>query len=455
MGNLTAGKVRGITRPGRYSDGGTLLLHVAPGGSKSWVQRLTVNGRRRDIGLGGWPLVSLAQAREMAIDNRRLARSGGDPLAHRRRERAPLFEQAVMRTLESKRPGWRNEKHAKSWLQTLQRHAFPVLATMRVDHIERQDVLRVLTPIWATRKETARRVRQRIRSVLSWCQAHGFVDVNVAGELVDGALPAVGSDPAHLRALPHQEMARVLRLIVAGSGAAVTKLCFRFTVLTAVRGSESRLARWDEIDFDRRVWDIPAARTKTKQDQSQPLSASALEVLAQAKALDDGSGLVFPSPLRRGRPLSDASMMVLLGYNGLAQRMTVHGCRASFRTWADECTDADHAVKELSLGHHVGDKVVRAYARSDLLDKRRALMDVWAVYVTARDAVPDGGSDALALGAVETSAAQEGPRLLARSPAELGPGPVGLVSRPRAPAPRAARARAVAQLGLFGEEPGS
>ena len=162
MGQLSVAKIRALTAPGRYGDGGTLFLYVAPGGSKSWVQRLTVNGRRRDIGLGAWPLVSLAQAREKAIDNRRLARSGGDPFAQRRRADMPTFRAATMRTLEGLRPTWRNEKHATSWLQTLEKHAFPTLADMLVDQIERGHVLGVLQPIWTTRAETARRVRQRM-----------------------------------------------------------------------------------------------------------------------------------------------------------------------------------------------------------------------------------------------------------------------------------------------------
>ena len=189
-----------------------------------------------------------------------------------------------MRTLAAQRPRWRNDKHAKSWLQTLQRQAFPVLASMRVDQIDRQDVLRVLESIWGTKKETARRVRQRIRTVLSWCQAHGFVEHNVAGELINGALPSLNAEPEHLRSLPHADMAAVLRAVEAGSGAEATKLCFRFTVLTAARGNETRFARWDEIDLEARLWSLPALRTKTGKPWTQPLSAAAVEVLERAYA---------------------------------------------------------------------------------------------------------------------------------------------------------------------------
>ena len=375
MGKLSVGRLRDITDPGRYGDGDTLFLHVAPGGSKSWVQRLTINGRRRDIGLGGWPLVSLAQARDKAIDNRRLARSGGDPIAAKRRAGMPTFREATARTIKTRRSSWRNAKHATSWQQTLEKHAFPVLAELRVDQIERQDVLRVLRPIWEEIPETARRVRSRIRMVLSWCQANGFIDLNMAGEHIDGALPAVDDAPAHMRAIPFAEIAHVLRTVEAGPGSLNVKLCFRFTVLTAARGAESREARWEEIDFAERVWRVPGSRMKMSKDHNQPLSRAALAVLERARALADGSGLVFPSAQKRRAPLSNVAMMKLLESNGLAKRMTVHGCRATFRTLASECTGADFAVMELSIAHVVGPKHVRAYARGELLARRRALME--------------------------------------------------------------------------------
>ena len=396
MGKLTVAKLRAINKPDRYADGGTLFLYVAPGGSKSWVQRLTINGRRRDIGLGGLSLVSLADARDKAIDNRRIARSGGDPLAARRRAAVPTFREATAQTLEGLAPKWRNAKHRISWLQTVEKHAFPLLANLRVDQIERQDVLRALKPIWTDRPETGRRVRQRIRAVLSWCQAQGFVDINVAGEVIKGALNPMPSSLEHHRALPHAEMAHVLRTIEDGVGSPNAKLCLRFTVLTGARGSESRGALWPEIDFENRLWRLPPSRTKTRAPHDQPLSRAALAVLERARALDDGSGLVFPSAQRRREPLSDVAMMVVVKRNGFRDRMTVHGCRATFRTWASECTDADHAVKELSLGHLVGTKVERAYDRAELFAKRFALMEQWGSYVSpAPGESPDPGGDAL------------------------------------------------------------
>ena len=419
MGKLTVADVRAINKPGRYADGDTLFLYVAPGGTKSWVQRLTINGRRRDIGLGGWPLVTLADARDKAIDNRRLARSGGDPLAARRRASVPTFREATAQTLEGLAPKWRNAKHRISWLQTVEKHAFPVLANLRVDQIERQDVLRALKPIWTDRPETGRRVRQRIRAVLSWCQAQGFVDINVAGEVIKGGLTPMPSSLEHHRALPYAEMAHVLRTIEDGVGSLNAKLCLRFTVLTGARGSESRGAVWSEIDFENLLWRLPPSRTKTRTPHDQPLSRAALAVLERARALDDGSGLVFPSAQRRRKPLSNAAMMAVVKRNGFGDRMTVHGCRATFRTWASECTKADHAVKELSIGHLVGTKVERAYDRADLLEKRFAHMEQWGSYVApALGECPDPGGVAPV-----------------PAPAPVGGGRVARVRSPASPSP--------------------
>ena len=190
----------------------------------------------------------------------------------------------------------------------------------------------------------------------------------------------------HHRAIPYAEMAKVFLLLANGHGSKEAKLCLLFTILTGVRGGESRLSRWEEIDIKARLWRIPAARTKTGEAHTQPLSVPALAMLQRARSLGDAegadaSGLIFPSPQKRRRePLSEAALMTVLERNGLAERMTVHGCRASFKTWADECTDADHAVKEMCLGHLVGNKVERAYGRGELIAKRRALMDAWADY---------------------------------------------------------------------------
>ena len=467
MGKLSAAKVKSITEPGRYGDGGTLFLYVAPGGSKSWVQRLTINGRRRDIGLGGFPLVSLADARDKAIDNRRLARSGGDPIAASRRASMPTFREATELTLEGLKPTWRNVKHADSWFQTLEKYAFPVLAKMRVDQIQRQDVLRVLKPIWTTRSETARRVRQRIKAVLAWSQSGGFIDLNMAGEVIDGALPSMQKKQKHMRALPYAEMANAMRLIESGIGSPNVKLCLLFTVLTAARGSESRGGRWTEVDFEKRVWSVPAERMKAAEEHAQPLSSAALEVLERARALDDGSGLIFPSAQKPRRSFSNVSMMLYLKRNNLAKRMTVHGCRASFRTWASECTDADFAVMELSLAHAVGSAVMQAYDRAELLAKRRALMEAWGLYVSGCEAPSDPSALVRQAGSdLPQFSVQPEPEWRVRDGAPLSasessvssppakpdrPEPVALARTSNGRAKRTAPVADRSQLGLFGD----
>ena len=382
MAQLTVAKARAVTKPGRYRADPTLYLNVAPGGSKSWIQRLAIAGRRRDIGLGAFPVVGLAEARRRAFSNRVAIAEGRDPLAEKHRAKAPTFREAAQRTFEANRPRWRNAKHVASWMQLLEKRALPAIGAMRVDKIAREDVLRILTPIWTRHPEVARKTRQRIRAVLAWAQAHGHVEHNAAGEGIDGALPAMPKQKRHYRALPFEEVSAALRTVETSRASLAAKLCLRFVVLTAARSGEARGATWAEIDEDAGLWVIPGDRMKTDAEHRQPLCDGALAVLAEARKLEDGSALVFPSPARRGRPLSDMSLTKVLRDTGLADRATVHGFRTAFRSWAGERTNADHAVMELSLAHAVGSAVERAYARSDLLAKRRRLMDQWAAYLT-------------------------------------------------------------------------
>ena len=382
MGKLTVAKLKSLSRPGLHGDGGTLYLHVSPHGSKSWIQRLTIDGKRHDLGLGGFPLVGLAEAREKAFDNRRAVAQGRNPLAEKRRAGMPTFRDAAQRTFEANRPRWRSEKVAKNWMQQLERHAFPRLGGMRVDRIGREDVLAVLTPIWTAKPEIARKLRQRIRTTLQWCQAHGYVEHNMAGEAISGALPAMPSVKTHFRALPYAEVPDALTALEASEASLPAKLCFRFLVLTAARSGEARGAAWSEIDERIREWRIPAGRMKAGIEHRVPLSDAALAVLERARPLRDSSDLVFPSVVKRGRPMSDMTLAKMLRSTGLADRATVHGFRSSFRDWASECMDAPHAVMELALAHTVGSAVEQAYARSTLIERRRALMQQWADFVT-------------------------------------------------------------------------
>ena len=380
MSKLTVAKVKSLSEPGRYGDGGTLFLNIAPGGSKSWIQRLTIDGVRRDIGLGGFPLVNLAEARDMAFENRKLAHAGGDPLAAKRRVKSPTFREAAKRTYEANRPRWRSERVARKWWQTLEKHAFPILGDTRLDRIGREDVLRVLTPLWTSRPEQARKLRQSIRTTLGWAQAHGHTEHNIAGEAIDGALPSQPAVKVHLRSLPYREVAAALATVEASGSSLSAKLCLQLTVLTAARSGETRAGLWSEIDLDAREWRIPANRMKAGVKHRVPLSDAALATLETARPLRDDSGLVFPSPTRRGKPLSDMTLTKVLRDAGLADRATVHGFRSSFRDWCAE-TGKPREIAEAALAHTVGG-VEGAYFRSDLFERRRRLMADWAAYLS-------------------------------------------------------------------------
>ena len=357
-------------------------MYISKAGRKSWVLRITVDGRRRDIGLGGYPSVSMALAREKAVDNRAAVAEGRDPVAEKHAPAMPTFREAASVVHKANKPHWRSPRHAAGWMQTLERYAMPSLSNTPLDRINRGDVLRVLTPIWTTRPETARRVRQRMRTVFKWAISYGFMESNLAGEAIDGALPAMPKVKAHFRALPYQEVKSALETVAASQASMSAKLCFRFLVLTAARSGEARGATWDEIDPEDQAWRIPSERMKAGMEHRVPLSGQALDLLGEASALREDTGLVFPSPLKPGAPMSDMTLTKVLRSVGLADRATVHGFRSSFKNWTLEQTDTPWAVSEAALAHSLGNSSEQAYARSDLFERRRTLMQLWADYLT-------------------------------------------------------------------------
>ena len=386
MSKLTVAKCKAIKKPGLHGDGGGLYLGVKHSGAKSWYHRIVIRGKRRDLGLGRFPDVSLAKARALAALNRATVAEGGDPLADKRRQNAPCFRDAAVIVHKTNLPRWRSAKHAFDWLATLNRHAFPRLGHMTLDSISRMDVLDVLTPIWTSRPETARRVRQRIRTVMQWALAHGYAEHNPAGDVIDGALPTMPKVKAHLRALPYVEVPAALEHIDHCKSSLSVRSCLRFLILTAVRSGTARGALWTEIDTEAGEWRIPGPRMKSGASHRVPLSDAARAVLVAVEPLRDDSGLVFPSPARPGRPMSDMTLTKLLRDTGLAEQTTAHGFRSAFRDWAAERTNAPYAVMELALSHTVGSAAEQAYARSDLFEKRRVLMDQWARFATATPA---------------------------------------------------------------------
>ncbi|WP_292532181.1 site-specific integrase [Methylocystis sp.] len=381
---LTAFKVRSLKEPGRYADGNGLYLVVDPSGAKRWMLRTVVQGRRRDIGLGGISLVSLAEAREKALSYRKRAREGGDPLAERRRveAKAPTFSEAARRVFDEHLPSWKNSKHAAQWMNTLRQYALPLIGDMPVDEIDSPHVLRVLSPIWLLKPETARRVRQRIGTVLSWAKAAGYRAGDNPVEGVGKGLPKQRDRNEHHSAMPFAEVPTfIARLRGDSEQGEITRLALEFLILTATRTGEVLGAKWQEFDELGQVWTIPDYRMKAARTHRVPLSSRCLEILERAKLLSAGSKFIFPGRTNT-RPMSN--MVFLMTLRRMDVPFTAHGFRSSFRDWAAECTSYSQEICEMALAHTVSNKVEAAYRRGDLFDRRRALMEEWASYLTGR-----------------------------------------------------------------------
>ena len=383
---LTYVFTKSIGEPGKYHDGGGLglYLRVDPGGAKFWVQRITVNGKRRELGLGSPPVITLANVRETALENKRMVRAGKDPLQAKRQARViPTFEEATYKVYELNKPTWNNAKHAAQFISTLQTYAFPKIGQLKISDITTSDVMAVLTPFWTVKLETARRVRQRIGTVMKWAVAQGYRDYDPAQNVIE-ALPKQNKVQNHRKALHYSEVAGCINAIKRSKAGDATKHALEFLILTASRSGEIRNARWDEISVSISlssplpVWSVPADRMKAKRLHTIPLSTRAIAILGEAEALSDGSGLVFPGT-SQGKALSDMTLSKLVKELGFDA--DVHGFRTSFKTWAQEKTDFANEVSEMALAHTIKNKAEAAYARSDLIEKRKEMMEQWAEYL--------------------------------------------------------------------------
>ena len=379
---LSAAFCRTVKTPGRYGDGGRgshglyLRVWARTNGriGKSWGQRLRINGRITNLGLGVYPVVTLAEAREKALENRREAYQGRDP----RGGEIPTFAEAAEKVIRLHSKTWKpGSRLPAQWRQTLSDYAYPTIGQKRVNRIGATDVMTVLSPIWSSKPSVARVVRQRIGMVMMWAVAKGHRQDNPAGNAITSALPR-GSGHVHHRALPHAQVGEALQAVRTSSSQRASRLAFEFVALTACRGIEVCGARWREMDLERRVWTIPATRMKSKREHRVPLSEPALAVLHAARDLSRGD-LVFLG--RRGKPVSGDALRAVLRRLGIAS--TVHGLRASFRSWASEQA-VDREVAEAALAHTVKG-VEAAYARSDMLERRRLVMEVWGRYITGED----------------------------------------------------------------------
>lgn len=401
MGKLTALKVKGAPA-GRHEDGDGLALLVKATGSRSWVLKAQVGGKRREFGLGSAKAVSLAEARENADAVRRQFRSGIDPVAVKRQVVAalPTFREAAQQAHGEQQAGWRNPKHRAQWLSSLEAYAFPSLGSATVDKIDGPMIRDALLPIWLDKPETARRVRQRIGAVLDWAYAKGHRASEAPMRSLSKGLPRQPKKDGHFAALPYDKLPGLMKAL--GETESIGRLALQFLILTAARSGEVRGARWSEIDMAAAVWTVPADRMKAGKQHLVPLSAPALAILKRmadvasdelvfpgitGRAADaDTLGKGRPGALTRDagkRPMSDMTLTKVLRTAG-AGDATVHGMRSSFRDWAAEQTAFPGEVVEAALAHTIGNKVEAAYRRTNYLEKRRGLMDAWAAFAPAK-----------------------------------------------------------------------
>ena len=379
MPQLSVTRINTLRTPGRYGDGNGLYLRITPTGTKSWVQRIVVNGRRRDLGLGSYPAVSLAEARRKAAANSSEVAAGQDPAAKKEPQvRLPTFKEAAKGYFETHSSSWRSTRQTANWWSRLDRHAFPHIGNLPIDQVTPSHIIDMLLLIWTSHPETARKVRQHVYNVFRWSIARGDLRSNPADDSIRGGLPAVRRTVTHHKALPYDQVPEALRRIDATNAHPSSKLCFRFLVLTAARSGEARGATWPEIITDNAEWRIPPHRMKAAFLHRVPLSQPALKILEEAASLANHTDLLFPSP--HGKTLSDSTLSKLLRENGIPA--VPHGFRSSFRDWASENTNASFDCMELCLAHRPRSATEQAYARSDLFAQRRELMEAWADYLT-------------------------------------------------------------------------
>lgn len=394
-----------LSVPGLHAVGGVsgLYLQVLPSGARTWVLRATIGGRRRDMGLGGFPDVPLADARRKARDAREAIEKGVDPIEERRASKAALlaqtrglvtFKRAALDHIAAHESSWKNQKHRQQWRSTLEEYAFPTMGELSVQDIETAHVLSVLRPIWRDRTETASRLRGRIEQVLDGARAAGAIKgawenpARWRGHL-DKLLAAKGkiARPAHFAALPMGELPGFMERLRAAEGIGARAL--EFTVLTACRSGEVRGACWSEIDLAGEVWTVPAERMKAGREHRVPLSPAAITLLEKLPRIA-GTDIVFQAP--RGGQLSDMTLTAVL--RRMKIEATVHGFRSTFRDWAAERTNYPRDVAEMALAHAIGNKVEAAYRRGDLFTKRARMMADWAKFL---EQVDTGGSNVRAI----------------------------------------------------------
>ena len=377
---LTDMTIRNLTSPGRYADGNGLYIVVTKSGAKQWVQRLTVNGRRRDIGLGGYSYTTLADARAKAIEMKSQARNGLDPIAIRNEAQriVPTFADAARQVHKQNALIWKNPKQRAQWITTLETYAFPTIGRMKVGDIRSSHIHTVLLPIWVEKHETANRVRQRMAKVFDWAKAKEYMRIENPVSGIQESLPKIKRKRSHFAALPYTDVANFISRLQTEVQSPNSRLALEFLILNATRSGELRHAVWDEIDFQARTWEIPASRMKMGLAHHIPLADRSKAILEQARDYWGHGSLIFPSALYPSKPMSAATLNKIakdMGYS-----ITVHGFRSTFRDWASETRSYPNDVVEMALAHGNPNKTEAAYKRGNLFEKRKELMADWARY---------------------------------------------------------------------------
>jgi integrase len=392
INRLSPSRVRTVKRKGMYNDGLGLYLRVTEGRhgpTKSWLFRYGTDGRERYCGLGALHTIGLAEARQKAKECRQIILDGGDPIAARKARRseqrlaaakALTFEECARAYVHDHAPTWRGTKSGAQWQQSLSDYVFPIIGKLLVRDIDTAAVLRVLEPIWKTKPETASRVRGRIQAILAWAAVRGYrASENPArwDDHLKQALPSRSklAPVNHLPALPYSEITSFLTELARDTSIAARAL--EFGILCAVRTKEILGAQWNEINLDECVWTIPAERTKANREHRVPLSGRAIKILVEMQRLRGGA-FVFPGGQSLQRSIGPNALREVIGR--LSYKVTVHGFRATFRTWLAEKTSFQREVGEAALGHAIGDQVEASYQRGDLFEKRRHLMESWAQF---------------------------------------------------------------------------
>lgn len=378
-------------KEGKHEDGGGLRLVVSKSGSRKWVLRFTFRSKRREMGLGSFPDTSLTEARRKAESFRKLAEEGIDPIQTRDLERQPqakpTFTSCAARYIQSHRRSWRNAKHARQWVSTLKTYVRPVIGNLPIEEVTTQDVLKILTPIWNVKNETAKRVQGRIENILDFAAAHGYREpINPArwrGHL-DKLLakPSKVQNVIHHPAMPYEQVADFITAVQPSDS--ISSKALQLLILTATRTSEVLNAEWHEVDLDNATWTIPAERMKVRREHRIPLSRQAVSLLSNLPRVA-GNTYVFPG-MKAGRPLSNMSLLKFMhgmgyGSSGEKGNYVPHGFRSSFRDWTGEVTSYPRDVAEMALAHAIENKVEAAYRRGDLFEKRRKMMQEWANYI--------------------------------------------------------------------------